>query len=174
MAAYDEAIPERILFELQEVFPNNLSSTELKARPSLVQVPENQFLLALDALLKSGLIDGKPLREGYNGPLHTAAMFKINTWGRAKLSAMANSTDNSTNIASSSNEQTFVQMRQAVQSIANESERANILSLLDELENARGTEGFVVAYQKFIAIAANYMTIFGPFIPALTQILSGN
>jgi hypothetical protein len=77
-------------------------------------------------------------------------------------------------LASVSNDRTFVQIREAAQSIADELERTNILSRLDELESARGPAGFVVAYQNFISTVANYMTIFGPFIPALTQMLPGN
>lgn len=84
-----------------------------------------------------------------------------------------NSTDNSVNIASVSNDKTFVQMRKAVQSISDESERAKILSRIDELENARGTSGFLSAYQSFVSSVADYMSILGPFIPALTQMLSG-
>jgi len=84
-----------------------------------------------------------------------------------------NSTDNSVNVGSVSNEKTFVQMREAAQSISDESERATIVSRLDALESAKGTTGFLPAYQSFISSVADYMTIFGPFIPALTQMLSG-
>ena len=84
-----------------------------------------------------------------------------------------NSTDNSVNIASVSNDNTFVQMREACKSISDESERVKILSRLDDLENARGSSGFLPAYQSFISSVADYMSIFGPFIPALTQMLSG-
>ena len=85
-----------------------------------------------------------------------------------------NSTDNSVNITSVSGDQLFVQLRETVRSISNESERAEILSKLDQLQQARGSSSFSQAYQNFIAAAANYMTILGPFIPALTQMLSGN
>ncbi|MGB2677264.1 MAG: hypothetical protein WAN12_09295 [Candidatus Acidiferrum sp.] len=84
-----------------------------------------------------------------------------------------NSTDNSVNIASVSNDKTFVQMREAAQSISDELERAKIISRLDDLESARGSTGFLAAYQSFIGSVADYMTIFGTFIPALTQMLSG-
>lgn len=84
-----------------------------------------------------------------------------------------NSTDNSVNIASISNDKTFVQMREAAQSISDESQRAAVISRLDALESAKGTTGFLPAYQSFISSVADYMTIFGPFIPALTQMLSG-
>ena len=85
-----------------------------------------------------------------------------------------NSTDNSVNVASVSNDKTFVQMREAAQSISDQSERAKILSRLDDLQRARGSSGFLSAYQGFISSIANYMSIFGPFIPALTKMLSGS
>jgi hypothetical protein len=84
-----------------------------------------------------------------------------------------NSTDNSTNIASVSNEQLFVRLRETANTIVDESHRAQILARLDDLEYAKEPNGFVSAYQGFIASVADYMTIFSPFIPALTLMLSG-
>jgi len=84
------------------------------------------------------------------------------------------STDSSVNITTVSSDQLFVQLREATHSIVNEAEREKLLIRLDELEKTQGSSGFSAAYQSFIASAANYMTIFGPFIPALTQMLSGN
>lgn len=195
MAAYDEVLAQRILVALQEVFPNRLSSHDLKNRPPFVEVPEEEWLLALDALLKLGLVDGKALRTGFRSVLHAAANLEITPLGRENLSPTAargaasvthnihlhghnprinvNSTDNSVNIASVSNDTTFVQMREVAQSIADESERAKILSRIEDLESARGSSGFLSAYQSFISTVADYMSIFGPFIPALTQMLSG-
>lgn len=84
-----------------------------------------------------------------------------------------NSTDNSINVVSVSGDELFVQLREKVSSIPDESERSEILAKLDELQQARGSGGFMQAYQNFIVSAAQYMTIIGPFIPALTQMLSG-
>jgi hypothetical protein len=84
-----------------------------------------------------------------------------------------NSTDNSVNVTSVSGDQLFVRLRDAVRSVTDEAERVEILSKLDALQQARGSNGFLDAYQSFIASVADYMTIFGPFIPALTQMLSG-
>ncbi len=84
-----------------------------------------------------------------------------------------NSTDNSTNIASVSNEQLFIRLRETANTIADESQRAQILARLDDLQHAKESGGFVSAYQSFIGSVADYMTIFSPFIPALTLMLSG-
>lgn len=84
-----------------------------------------------------------------------------------------NSTDNSTNIASVSNEQLFGHLRETANAIGDESQRTQILARLDDLERAKESGGFLSAYQSFIASVADYMTIFSPFIPALTAMLSG-
>lgn len=84
-----------------------------------------------------------------------------------------NSADNSVNIASVSNDKTFVQMREVAQSIQDESEREKILSRISELESSRGSSGFLPAYQSFMSAIADHITVFGPFIPVLAQMLSG-
>src|SRR5712692_3722518 len=89
MPAYDEALAQQILLALQEVFPNKVSSHELKTRPPFVAVSEQKWLLALDALLTLGLIDGKPLRAGYQKVLHDVTNLEITTRGREILSDTA-------------------------------------------------------------------------------------
>ncbi len=83
-----------------------------------------------------------------------------------------NSTDNSLNVASVSNDKTFVQMREAAQSISDEVARAKILSRLDDLEGTGGSSGFLSAYQTFMSVIADHMTVFAPFLPALAQMLT--
>ena len=63
-------------------------------------------------------------------------------------------------------------MRQAAQSIEDESEREKILSHIAELESAKGSNGFLTAYQKFVAVVSDHITVFGPFLPVLAQMLS--
>ena len=84
-----------------------------------------------------------------------------------------NSVDNSVNTSVRSNDQLFVDLRKAADSVVDRTDRENIVARLDELERAQGSNGLIAAYQSFIASAAQYMTIFGPFIPVLTQLLSG-
>ncbi len=84
------------------------------------------------------------------------------------------SSDNSTNVVSVSKEQVFVQMQDTARAIPDENERNEIVARLKELEKARGSEGFLPAYKSFIASAADHMTLFGPFLPMLTQMLTGN
>jgi hypothetical protein len=192
MPAYDEVLAQKILLALQEIFPHRVSSPDLKLLPPFAEVTEAQLLLALDALLKLGLIGGRPLRAGYHSALHAAVDLEITQLGRDGLSPTVirgatvtnfnlhgpnsrinmNSTDNSVNVASVSNDKMFLQMREAAQSISDESERAKILSRLDDLESTRGTSGFLPAYQTFMSVIADHVTVFAPFIPALAQMLS--
>lgn len=84
------------------------------------------------------------------------------------------SQDNSVNVSRQTTENIFADMRQVIQTrIANEVERTRILIELNELEAAKGSDRFSQKYQSFIASAANHMTVLAPFIPALTQMLTG-
>jgi len=46
-----------------------------------------------------------------------------------------------------------------------------LIDLVKEMERNQGRKDFTSAYQNFIAAAANHMTVFAPFLPALSQIL---
>jgi hypothetical protein len=132
------------------------STVSLKVRPTAKLIEEVE---AADAPKKSRPTEGSVIHNIHvHGP---NSRFNLN------------SIDNSVNTASTSNDKMFVQMREAAQSISDESERATIISRLDALESAKGTTGFLPAYQSFISSVADYMTIFGPFIPVLTRMLSG-
>jgi hypothetical protein len=77
-----------------------------------------------------------------------------------------NSTDNSTNVVHQG--VPFAELREAITSgIADATERAAILESLASLESARDRESASKRYQQFIGAAADYMTLIGPFLPAL-------
>ena len=82
-----------------------------------------------------------------------------------------NSIDNSTNVTSESNTVLFARMREQATAIDNTVEREAILGRVVALEKAQGSSGFFQAYQHFIEAAANYMTLFAPFLPALAHML---
>ena len=83
-----------------------------------------------------------------------------------------NSTDNSTNIVSTSHDQLFIQLHEKAELIEEESAREDVLARIRGLETARKSGGFLSAYQDFITSAANHMTLFAPLLPLLTQMLS--
>lgn len=68
----------------------------------------------------------------------------------------------------------FIQLRIAARSLAKELERREIFLNIEQLEKSKGTPDFLQAYQTFIASIAAHMRAFGPFVPALTKMLSEN
>lgn len=53
--------------------------------------------------------------------------------------------------------------------VADEADRAALLDAVANLRATHGSRDYVGAYQRFVELAANYVTILGPFLPALTQ-----
>ena len=77
-----------------------------------------------------------------------------------------NSIDNSTNVVHQG--VPFAELRKVIESgVADGAERTAILEKLADLEAATDRESGSTRYQEFIATAANYMTLIGPFLPAL-------
>jgi hypothetical protein len=86
----------------------------------------------------------------------------------------SNSIDNSTNFSTNNSAALFTEMLEAVARVENKSERETIKEMISAMEAAckRQDKTFTAKYQDFIATAANHMTIFAPFLPALSQLLS--
>ena len=83
-----------------------------------------------------------------------------------------NSHDNSVNIVSVSHEEVFAALKkEVIEKIQDGEERQDILQKLDALQRVHGTKSFGDRYTEFISAAANHMTVIGPFIPALTELL---
>ena len=86
---------------------------------------------------------------------------------------ITNSTDNSVNIVNVTTEQIFANLRQQItEKVPAGDEQSDILVRLSELEQAQSTPSFGKRYSEFIASGANHMQLIGPFIPALTELLS--
>ena len=85
-----------------------------------------------------------------------------------------NSTDNSTNSVTTNSATLFAEMLKAVAQIENKSEHEVIKATISAMAAARERQDgtFMRKYQDFIAAAANHMTIFAPFLPALSSLLS--
>ena len=83
-----------------------------------------------------------------------------------------NSTDNSNNNFNYLN-QTFNDMRNAVQKAGLDDQiTKDLLGRIEHLEMSAGTNVFKESYSDFITNIANHMTIFSPFIPALTNMIT--
>jgi hypothetical protein len=85
-----------------------------------------------------------------------------------------NSTDNSTNTVTTNSATLFTEMLKAVAQIATKSERETVAATISAMSAAQERQDgtFLSKYQDFIATAANHMTIFAPFLPALSKLLS--
>ena len=83
-----------------------------------------------------------------------------------------NSTDNSVNVVITSHEQVFTDLRKQVTSgVPVGDQQRDILEKLTAMERAHNSPTFGHRLSEFVSAAANYMTIIGPFIPALMEML---
>lgn len=82
-----------------------------------------------------------------------------------------NSTDNSTNVSYAGD--LFGDMRTAIQSgVADPVRRSEIVAAINEAEQAKGSAGFLSAYQRVVSVAADHLGLLAPFLPALTAMMS--
>ncbi len=82
------------------------------------------------------------------------------------------SVDQSVNVSSTQVGATFDQARELVRDgLADAEDRTRLLAKRDELERAQGTTDFGQAYKKFMAVAANHMTVLAPVMAALAALL---
>jgi hypothetical protein len=85
-----------------------------------------------------------------------------------------NSVDASTNVVNQAPPELFEALRVAIKSrIPAGQEQQDLLASASDLEQETGKPGFAQRYAQFMALAANHMEVLAPFIPALTQMLSG-
>ena len=79
------------------------------------------------------------------------------------------STDNSTTYQISANDLSVLEtIRTLAQDLDNSAE---IIAALDQMQNNVGKKSFAEKYNNFIQSIANHMTVFAPFIPALSSML---
>lgn len=94
----------------------------------------------------------------------------INIIGNARLNI--NSTDSSHNVTSNSGD-VFYNLTNVIEKEVKEDEtRLALLACIEEMQKAKNDSSFTQKYTNFISMAANYMTIISPFIPALTKYLA--
>ncbi len=83
-----------------------------------------------------------------------------------------NSTDNSVNKQTISfKSSVYEDLNKRAEEINSISEQKEVKKAISEMEQSENIQSFKSAYNSFIAKAANHMTLFSPFIPALTEML---
>ena len=81
-----------------------------------------------------------------------------------------NSNDSSTNVANVETAELFQKMRQAANSISAKEQQLALVERIDSLEQSHGTEEFAERYRDFVSVAADHISLFAPFMPALGQL----
>lgn len=82
------------------------------------------------------------------------------------------SQDRSTNIAIQGD--VFGDISAALQGVVKDADELHrLLSAVDEMKRQRGGAGFAAAYRSFVSLAADHLGVLAPFLPALSQFLSG-
>lgn len=82
------------------------------------------------------------------------------------------SQDNSVNVTKSTG--VFTDLRTTIgRDIADKDQKQKLLGAVGEMEKSAGQKAtFLKKYSEFVELAANHMTILGPYLPALTKLLS--
>jgi hypothetical protein len=81
--------------------------------------------------------------------------------------------DNSNNIVYRKGSETelFAELRAAIETIAVEKDRADLLEHISAMESSAGSAAFVERYSAFMQDAAAHVTVIVPFLPALASLL---
>jgi len=82
------------------------------------------------------------------------------------------SSDSSTNIVNVETSALFEALRKTLDgSIADQALQHRLRETINAMQASAGTRSFSERYKDFIALAADHVTVFAPFLPALTQLL---
>lgn len=81
------------------------------------------------------------------------------------------SSDHSVNIVDVESIELFQNLREVAESIDDSGMSHTLCKKIEEMGAAQGKSEFLGKYQEFMALAANHMTVFAPFLPALAQML---
>jgi len=81
------------------------------------------------------------------------------------------SEDKSINVVEKTADELFAELRSIIESeISGSSERNQLLGAVDSMEKAESKSGFMKAYSAFVSAASDHITLFQPFLPALSQL----
>lgn len=134
----------------------------------------------LDVMYQKGYGDDLPAvshvkyrKEGAKLPSLSAAASHVTynvTGSNARINVQ--SQDSSTNVVNVTVERLFTDLGNAISKapLADE-EKTSVLQAVQDMQAAQGTEGFGSAFQRFMSLASNCMTVVTPFLPAITQLL---
>jgi hypothetical protein len=65
----------------------------------------------------------------------------------------------------------FERLRERLSQIDDEGKREEIAAAIDSMVSAHGSDAFQSRYKEFMAVLADHVTVFAPFLPALANLL---
>lgn len=166
---------ERGLVDSKQIFIENMKAVILvgdEIRRTLPNGMEETFEV-LDPVCFTGSLAHYEVKFRRKGtfPSGTGGNFTFHVSG-ANARVNVNSHDQSHNAVIADN--VFAELKNKINSEVSDSEERS--RLLADVETMHGHVGdrsaFITAYQKFVASAADHMTLIAPFLPALTNFLS--
>lgn len=85
--------------------------------------------------------------------------------------SIEDSIDHPVNIVNVGRDQLFTDLRNAISESVPDPTREKLLDALESLASVESKRTFSSRYAEFVQLAANHLTVIGPFVPALTQLL---
>lgn len=104
-------------------------------------------------------------------PHHKGGYFNISVSGENSRVSIG-STDNSTNVVNNSG--VFADLINAIEGgVTDTSQKAALIGAVRDMEEAKGTNRFASAYQKFVGLTADHIGVVSPFLPLLGGYFAG-
>jgi hypothetical protein len=121
---------------------------------------------------RAGLYQSKVRKATARSSLAQASQVVYNLNGpnaRVNIQSM----DSSTNVVNVESAALFDKLRNAIkESVKDADDISRLSEKVEAMQAAAGTKSFARTYQEFVSVAADHLTLFLPFLPALTQLLS--
>jgi hypothetical protein len=166
---------ERGLVDSKRIIIENIHAVILvgdEIRRTLPNGMEETFEV-LDPICFTGPLAHYEVRFRRKGtfPSGSGGNFMFHVSG-ANARVNVNSHDQSHNVAIG--DSVFAELKNKIKSdVSDDEDRSRLLTAIESMqERVNDRPAFATAYQKFIASAANHMTLIAPFLPAITNLLS--
>ena len=111
-------------------------------------------------------------REGAQRPHQQREMLNLHISNSPQAHINLHSSDQSVNVSKHQPDALFKEIRKCLaESLVDSPDLENLLDRVSDMERRLESGDLKTAYKKFVAVAANHMTILAPFLPRLTQLL---
>ena len=111
-------------------------------------------------------------REGAQESHRRRDMLNLHISNSPQARINLHSSDQSVNVSDRQSDAIFGEIRKCLmESLVDSPDLDTLLTKLGDMEQSLEKGDFKSAYKEFVAAAANHMTILGPFLPGLAQLL---